>query len=378
MRIAINCRMLIPDKLEGIGWFIYETTKRMIRNHPEDTFLLLFDRRPDEKLFNFPNVEKIHAMPQARHPLLFKWWLDYSVPAMLKNKEADVFASFDGFNSTRLKVPTYLVIHDLAWLHYPGFVSGNHLNYYKKNVPRFLASADGLGTVSEFSKEDLVSSYNIDPDKIDVVYNGCRPVFRPLHPREKELVKQEWGIRHPYFIFTGSIHPRKNAVNLIRAYNHFRFRSHLTHSLIFAGRRAWKTDLFDKELENSPFKKQIKVTGYVSDEEMAQLLGASEALIYPSLFEGFGVPLLEAMNAEVPIITSGVSSMPEVVGDAAILIDPKNPQSIGSAMYDLANNENLHSQLVEKGRRQRVKFSWDQTAGMLYQNIVRTAGRVKN
>lgn len=377
MRIAINCRMLIPDKLEGIGWFTYELVKRMIRNHPEDTFILLFDRKPPDELLKHPNVIKLHSFPQARHPLLFKWWFDYSVPSMLKKQNADIFVSPDGFNSGRLKIPSYLIIHDIAWHHYPDFIKANHLRYYRNNIPKFISNATGLGTVSEFSRTDIAEKFELNPSAIDVVYNGCRTIFKPLPEAAKQMVRKEWGITQPYFVFTGSIHPRKNGVNLLRAYHHFRLRSHLTHSLVFAGRKAWEAELFEKELQNSPFRKQILVTGYIEDNQMASLLGAAEALVYPSLFEGFGVPLLEAMNVEIPIITSNVSSLPEVAGNAALLTDPKNPQDIGTAMYKLAKTPELREKLIENGKKQRLKFNWDRSAAQLYENIEKTVLRSK-
>jgi len=364
--------MLIPDKLEGIGWFIYETAIRMIEDHPEDTFILVFDRKPPEDLLDYPNVVKKWSRPQARHPILYKIWFDFMLPGMLRKAGADIFVSCDGFASTRLEIPTYLVIHDLAYIHYPEYIPSFQLRYYRKNVPRFIEVADGLGTVSESSKNDLAKNFDLESGSIDIIPNGCRPVFRPLTKQEKSGVHREWKFDRPYFIYTGSVHPRKNLVNIIRAYNHFRFRSKFEHSLVIVGRKAWMFDLFEKELANSPFKKQIHLTGYLEDEPLARLLGASSGLIYPSLFEGFGVPLLEAMHAEVPIITSRISSMPEVVGKAALLVDPRNPQDIGKAMYDLARSPELCDELVKKGKRQRKKFDWYQSAEQLYKSIERT------
>jgi len=381
MRIAVNCRVLIPGKLEGIGWFIYETLKRMIKNHPEDTFVLLFDRRPDESLFSeFKNVEKLHIPPKARHPILYKIWFDFTIPWKLKKKKIDVFVSADGMNSLRLKAPNYFLIHDLAYLHYPKYIDPNQLPYYQKNVPRFLSKADGIGTVSNFSRKDLAKQFNLDPRQIDIIPNGCRSVFRPINDKERDEVHRELGVKAPYFIYTGAIHPRKNTVNLIRAYNHFRFRSHLEHELVIVGRQAWMFDLFEREIENSPFRKQIHLMGYVEDEKLAQWMGAATALVYPSLFEGFGVPLLEAMHAEIPIICSNKSSLPEVVGEAAILVDPTNPQDIGQAMHKLAKDKALQKKLIDKGIKRRKYYNWDQSAKLLYKAIARTAekGKRKN
>jgi glycosyltransferase involved in cell wall biosynthesis len=369
--------MLIPGKLEGIGWFIFETTRRMVEDHPEDTFILVFDRKPPEDFLEAPNVVKAWTPPQARHPILFKIWFDFALPRIIRKHKADIFVSCDGFASRRLRIPTYLIIHDLAYLHYPDFIPNRQLRYYQKNIPDFVKIADGLGTVSDASRRDLAEAFELDTGSIDLIYNGCRPVFKPLSEDQKKEVAEVWGVRRPYFIYAGAVHPRKNVVNVIRAYNHFRLRCKFDHSLVIAGRKAWMIDLFDKEVVRSPFNKQIHQTGYVDDESLARLMASSSGLIYPSLFEGFGVPVLEAMNAEVPVVTSDVSSLPEVAGNAALLIDPENPQDIGGAMYKLANSPELSKELVGKGKRQRKRFSWDKSAAKLYKSILRTHGQAK-
>lgn len=373
MRIAVNCRLLIPGKLEGIGWFIYETLKRMINDHPNDEFILLFDRKRDKKLFSQSNVKEVYLWPQARHPLLYRLWFDLLIPKALKKHQADIFLSADGFNSLNTTVPTYLIIHDLAYLHYPEFINPANLSFYEKFTPRYVAKSTGLGTVSEFSKRELIEHFNVNPDDIDVIPNGCRPGFKPVTAARKTEIRAEWGIKNPFFIYNGSLHPRKNAVNLIRAFNHFKFRGSLNYSLVIVGRKAWMVDLFESEVERSPFKKQIHLTGYLEDEQLADLMGAAEALVYPSLFEGFGVPLLEAMHAEIPIITSNVSSLPEVAGNAAILVDPRNPQEIGSAMYQLAKKPEIGQNLMKAGIQQRKRYNWDRSAKLLYSALLKTA-----
>lgn len=372
MRVAINCRLLLPDKLEGIGWFIFETTKRMIKQHPEDTFILLFDRKPNEDFFNEKNVIKVHIPPKARHPILYRIWFDFMLPRALKKLEADIFLSADGFNSYQLDIPSYLIIHDLAYLHYPKYIDKTHLAFYKKHTPGYIKKSSGLGTVSQFSRQDLAEQFSLDPNEIDVIYNGCKEAFRPLSKEEKKEVRKNIGINKPYFIYAGSIHPRKNIVNIIRAYNHFRTRGHLDHHLVIVGRKAWMFDLFDQEYQRSPFIKDIHLTGYADEDELAGLMGAAEALVYPSFFEGFGVPLLEAMHAEIPIITSNRSSLPEVAGEAAILVDPQNPQEIGTAMYRLAKDPEVGQNLVKKGRKKRKEYDWDQSAFLLYRALKRT------
>ncbi|MEM1327152.1 MAG: glycosyltransferase family 1 protein [Bacteroidota bacterium] len=369
MRIAINTRFLLKDKLEGIGWYTYQVAKRLVEQYPEHTFIFLFDRPYAETFIFGDNVMPVVLAPPARHPILFTIWFEWSVVRALKKYKADVFLSTDNFCALRTKVPTVLVTHDLAFLHFPEQVSRINLAYYRYFTHRFLQKANQIVSVSEATRQDIRENYPIVKAPIYISGNGCRDMFRPLEQQEKEAVKAKYTDGKDYFFYIGAVHPRKNVNRLIVAFSAFKKSTRSEVKLLIGGRLAWQTGVVKEVYEVSDYQEDIQFLGYVEDEELPRLLGAALGLTYVSLFEGFGVPLLEAMYAEVPVLTSNVSSMPEVVGEAAILIDPKRVEAIKSGMIRIYEDEKLRTGLIEKGSVQRQRYSWERAAEVVYEAI---------
>ena len=372
MRIAVNTRFLLKDYLEGYGFFIHETFKRIVINHPEHEFIFLFDR-PYEKEFVFAaNVTPVVIGPPARHPILWKWWYDYKVTAALKKYKADVFVSAGGFLSLRTSVPQCVVVHDLSFLHYPSFIRKSHLFYLKNQTPAFLKKAKRIATVSMFSKEDIIKHYAIDAGKIDVVYSAVKYGYSPVDAAARETIKERYADGKEYFIYVGAIHPRKNLMNLLKAFSIFKKRLKSNMQLIIAGRLAWKFDEFTDGLKTYKYREDVKLLGYLPQQELINLTGSAYALLYPSFFEGFGVPPLEAMNCGVPVIASAASSIPEICGDAALFVNPESIEDIADKMMALYKDEKLRNELIAKGYVQTKKYSWDITADLLWQSIDKT------
>lgn len=369
MKIAVNTRFLLKDYLEGYGYFIYETFKRITAAHPEHEFIFIFDRPYNEQFVFASNVKAVVTGPPARHPLLWKLWYDIKVPVLLRKYKADVFVSCDGFCSLGTKVAQCLVLHDLAFLHYPSFIAKSHLLFYKRYTPKMLAKAKAIATVSAFSKKDIIDQYDIPADKINVVHNAAKEIFLPLNDEEKKATKANYTGGKEYFIYAGAIHPRKNLVNLLKAFSLFKKRLQSSMKLVLTGRLAWKYDSFVKNLKTYKYRDDVVMTGYVNEEEIRKLVGAAYAMVYPSLFEGFGVPVLEAMQSDVPVITSLNSSMQEIAKEAALYADPESPAEIAEKMMLLYKDEKLRRQLIEKGRVTAKQYSWDLSAERLWMSI---------
>ena len=371
MRIAVNTRMLLKNRLEGIGWYSYEILRRLALLYPQHTFYFLFDRQWDPSFVFGPNVIPIRVFPPARHPILFYIWFELRLPAVLRQLKADVFFSPDGFTSLRTKVPTLLTIHDLAYLHFPDHVSKSQLWYYRRFVPQFIKRANHITTVSETTRQDLLSSFEVVADKISVEYNGVHPRFCPATEAECKTFRDEFTDGHPYFLYVGAIHPRKNVARLIRAFTRFKEEGGTPHRLLLVGRMAWMAEDVQSAIDASPFKSEIVRAGYQAGN-LPICYSAATALVYVSLFEGFGIPLLEAMSCGTAVITSNLSSMPEVAGEAAILADPTDIQGIADAMYVLASNPTTRDELIRKGFERSNDFSWDESArkiGQLLENL---------
>ena len=373
MKIAVNTRFLLQDHLEGVGYFIYETFKRITANHPEHEFIFIFDRPFDKRFVFRKNVKAVITGPAARHPLLWKLWYDFRVPSLLRKHKADVFVSCDGFCSLTTKVPQCLVLHDLAFLHHPSFIKKSHLLFYKKYTPKFLEKAKSIATVSEFSKTDILEHYKIEPQKIDIVFSAAKNIFHPVSEEDKAATKNKYTDGKEYFVYAGAIHPRKNLMNLLKAFSVFKKRQQTNMKLILTGRLAWKYESFTKSLKTYKYRNDVVMTGYVEEDELVKITGTAYGLIYPSLLEGFGVPVLEAMQCDVPVITSANSSMQEIAKDAALYADATSYADIADKMMMLYKGENLRKQLIEKGREVAKQYNWDKTADLLWKSIVKAS-----
>ncbi|MEE9460610.1 MAG: glycosyltransferase family 1 protein [Bacteroidales bacterium] len=371
MIIAVNTRLLLKDKLEGIGWFSYETLKRISNQHPEHTFLFLFDRPYDPGFIFSENIIPLVIAPRTRHPLLWYTWFEWSLPRILKKHRASMFFSPDGYMPLRLEIPSMIAIHDINFHHRPDDLPPSSRFYYRKYFPLFASHSDRIVTVSEYSRKDIADSYGVSPDKIDVVYNGVNQVFSPLNQEGVTRVKNEYTGGLPYYIFVGSFHPRKNLARLMKAFDLFRDQSPGAYKLVIVGEKMFMTGDIDKTYAKLKHKRDIVFTGRLSPEKLRDLMGAASGLTFVPLFEGFGIPLLEAMNCDIPILTSNVTSLPEIAGKSAIYCDPLDIQDISKGMLSLATQPDLQKALVSEGRIRRESFSWDLTADKVWKSLVK-------
>ncbi len=371
MKIAVNTRFLLKDRLEGIGRVTYELTKRLVEQHPEDEFYFFFDRPYDPSFVFGDNVHPIILSPPARHPVLWYLWFEWSVAQALKKYKADVFFSPDNYLCLRSNVPTVMINHDLAHLYYPGQIPTLVRKYYDYFVPRYLQKAKEIITVSNFGKQDILKHYpSLDQRKIHVAHNACSEDYKPVSAQEQSAIKNKYTSGEDYFFYIGSIHPRKNIEGLLKAFGLFKQQTGSNMKLVLGGRLAWNSEGIQQALQNIAIQEDIIQTGFIDKQELPKILGSAKALVYASLFEGFGLPILEAMHAEVPIITSNISSMPEVAGEAALLVNPKSEEEIASAMLKVLNTD-IAKRLIEAGKLQRKKFDWDRSATIVYDAFLR-------
>jgi glycosyltransferase involved in cell wall biosynthesis len=369
LNIAVNTRLLLEDKLEGIGWFTYETLKRITQKHPEHNFFFIFDRPYSEKFIFSKNVTPIVLFPPARHPFLYFWYFEFALPAALRRIKADYFISTDGYISLSTSVKTLNVIHDINFEHRPKDLPWLARYYYKLFFPKFAKKASRLATVSEFSKRDIIETYGINADKIDVVYNGCNLRYVPASDEEQRKTRYRYSNSRPYFLFVGSINPRKNTKNLLTAFDEFKKTYKSDIKLLLVGQVMWNDADFKDTYHNMKFKHDVNFLGRVSSSELKNVIASALALTYVPFFEGFGIPILEAMYCDVPVITSNVTSMPEVAGDACLLVNPNSTFDIIDCMLTIAKDVPLRNRLIEKGRIQREKFSWEKTADKLWDSF---------
>lgn len=372
MKIAVNTRLLLKGKMEGIAMHAYNVLKRITVAHPEHQFLFLFDRPYNEEFIFSDNITPIVLMPQARHPVLFYLWFEYSVARILKDAKPDLFYSPDGFLSLKADTPSVMVMHDINYVYYPDDLPRMALWYYKHYYPKFMNKAKHVLTVSEYSKQDIIKNYQIDSNKIDVVYNGADELYRKLNDDEKRGVKQKYSQGKDYFVYVSALHPRKNVKRLLQAFDKMKDSTASDIKLLLVGPAYFKNSEMMGVYEQMKHKNDVVFTGRLEVTELCKVVGAAFAMAYISYFEGFGIPIIEAMRCEVPVITSNTTSMPEVAGDAALFIDPFSVDSIAEGMLKVLKDESCRSSLIEKARLRKDVFTWDRTADLTWKALEKT------
>ncbi len=372
MRIAVNTRLLLHDRLDGIGWFTAETARRMVLAHPEHEFFFFFDRKPHPEFLFADNVTPVVLCPQARHPVLWYLFFEWSTQIALKRYKIDLYLSPDGMMPLNPKVPTLNVIHDLNFEHASGNLKASHQRYMSHYFPLFARNATRLATVSSYSKKDIAETYGIPAEKIDVVYDGAHSNYRPHSDDEKEAIRRRFTDGHPFVIFISTILKRKNLANLLLAFDKVKEdKGNEDLKLVVVGSRVWWQDELESAWNGMKHQSDVIFPGRVEPNDLSALLSAAEMLVYPSYFEGFGIPILEAMYAETAVIASRTTSMPEVGGDAVLYIDPSDIDDIAHAISRL-RDKTLRQEFIEKGRLQRQKFSWEITANLLWDSMMKT------
>jgi glycosyltransferase involved in cell wall biosynthesis len=370
-RIAVNCWVLRNRQLDGIGNFTVQAMGHVIKNHPEQHFDLLVDKKFENKYFDYPNVTLHRIFPALRHPVLYVFFLEVVLPVLLKKIKTSLVVSMDGFLSLASSVKQLPVIYDLNFEHYPENLPLRNRVYYRFFFPRFTHKATHIVTISEYSKMDIVNTYHVPEKKIDNISCGISSYFSPCTESEKKQTKEKYTGGNEYFFFAGTMHPRKNIPSLIKAFTEFKKSNTNDLKLVLAGHIMWDDNTIKGLLENNPYKNDIILTGRVNNDELRLLLGSAWCLAFVPVFEGFGLPIVEAWQCGIPVICSNVTSMPEVAGDAAITVDPFNIEEIASAMKKMTD-VSTRARYIALGQERKDIFSWERTASLFWDSIQRT------
>lgn len=371
MRIVVNTRLLLSGKLEGIGWFAHETLSRIVAAHPEHHFIFLFDRPFHPKFIYGPNVEGAVLFPPTRHPLLYRLWFNWLLPRKLKALKADAFLSPDGYLALRSQVPTLAVLHDLNFEHYPEDLPKAYRDYYRSYFPRFAQHATRLATVSAYSRQDIVRTYGVPEARIDVVHNGVGEVYRPLSQEEKQKAAAEFTGGKPYLICIGSLNPRKNIARLLQAFDQLVEQHPSDLHLLIVGERMWWDGRMEEAWKTMRHQHRVIFTGRLEQKRLHHALGGAMALAFVSYFEGFGIPVAEAMRCGVPVVAANATSLPEVAGEAAHYCDPFNVDDIARALHAVTSDPALRQRLSTEGIRRSEQFTWQRAATELWESFER-------
>jgi len=357
------------NSVKSTSYFLYETFSRITRNQPNHQFIFLFDKPfTDELIFN-TNVTAHTVSPLASTPLKWKYWYDVKIPGLLKKYKADVFVGGNGFCSLYTKIPQCLLAPDLTYIQFPKSIQKLQALYLKKYIAKQIQKASTIAVYSEFSKQEIKNNFNQDASKINVIYKGINEIFRPVTNEEKENTKSKYTDGKEFFMVAGTIHSRKNLINLLKAFSIFKKRQQTGMKLVLSGRLSWNYGSFLEKLESYKYRNDVIVTGLLQDSDLALLTGSAYALIQVSNYENFGSSVLQAMQCDVPVITVADSAMEEITQGAALYANAASSEDIAEKMKLLYKDENLKKELIRKGQKVAPAYSWDRTAALCWQAI---------
>lgn len=350
MRIAINFGNTADDK-GYISTLIYI----LARHQKIHQFLWLMNDGQEVK--DIPANVEIKVFSSHSNSLLKKRWrLDVQLPSILKKWKADVLLNVDNSGSATTKLPQVMYVPDLLHLHYPRKYTWTELILRRFYLPRYLRRSVAVITPSNFVKQEVIKQFRIDASKIQVVPKSAKPSFLPLDWEERNVVKDGYADGREYFLFVGGFDPVKNIMTVLKAFSQFKKWQHSDMKLLITGNTTSYPEVLQK-IRTFKFKDDVEVLGQVSDEQLSKIMAAAYVLIYPSLYEGFGLPILEAMQSGTAVITSNNNGLKETGGDAVLYVDPTSEGELSAQMIKLYKDESLRGRLIEAGKIHAAKYN---------------------
>lgn len=373
MRVALELQPCCWDR-SGIGTYTYEIARRL--NNREglefcgNLFNFLGRRDNSEALLGIKMPISVNrTMPYGLYRRIWKY-LPVPYQALFPNK-ADMSIFFNFIVPPRLDGYVMTAIHDLTYLRCPETMKASNLEHLKRGMSYSIERSDKIITVSEFSKRELQDLLAVSPEKIDIVYNAPSLANETADYSE---TCEKYGISPPYILFVGTIEPRKNISRLLRAFDLLKSVYHIPHQLVLAGGKGWRDENIYQTAQGIRCSEDVVFTGYVSAAEKNTLYQSASVFVFPSIYEGFGIPPLEAMMSGCPVVCADAASLPEVVGDAAELVDPLEEESIAQGIWRVLSDEAYAKELIQKGFKRAKCFSWDVSAEQLCSICKRVGG----
>ncbi len=360
----------IRDKPSGIGIYTINLIQALSSLQKQENLAIEIYYQPSFKKwlkgdFSLPEILTEFLPCQTLPlPVTLTNFLGKYAPFLLNNyfdqylDNPNIIHGTDHFVYPYKKALKIMTIHDLSFIKYPEYAPKIVKNNYKNRIENCLKWTDLIITFSESTKQDINQIFNFPETKIFITPQASR--YENL--KINLSTTTNYNLNHPYLLFVSTFEPRKNIINIIKAFNHLKQTKKIDHNLILIGQKGWQYQPIFEAINNSQFRDNIYHLGYLSDQEVALFYQNAEVFIYPSYYEGFGLPVLEAMSLGAPVITSNISSLPEVAGDAAILINPHNYQELADAILQVIKNSELRNNLIEKGKNRAKLFSWENTA----------------
>ncbi len=368
MKVGLEIQPLIKNKT-GVGWY----TRNIIENLHDDElefegygFDFLGRNNMQGSLSDLNIKLKLNKIIPYSLYRRFGNYLPLSYNNLV-NTEAEVFHFFNYIIPPKVKGKILITVYDLVYKLFPETMSGKNYRWLEKGLENSAARADKIITISQNSKEEIIKYLGVAEEKIEIVYPGVNHKLysHQLKPEDELEIRKKYSLPERFILYLGTLEPRKNIGKIIEAYAGYRKKNNSELSLVLAGQKGWRYTYIFNKIKDYNLGNRVHFTGYVAEEDKPAIYQMSEMFIFPSLYEGFGLPVLEAMAAGIPVITSCVSALPEVAGKGAITVAPGSVTDITGAIKKIAGDKIFRNELAKRGLEQSKKFSWEESARRL-------------
>src|SRR5437588_3095131 len=374
MRVGLDGSSLCHS-LTGVGHYTFELARALAVNYPSDRFELISSKPFHPQIVEqherdrLPNLEFINPKSSA---IRGRWW-SLDLPRYLRR------AGLDLFHGTNYEIPLWrrrrsiVTVHDLSSLLYPQLHRKPLARRMRLRLPLAVKLSKAIITPTEAVKRELCSHLNVKPGKVTAIHEAPRESFRPLSRVQASLMRTRLGVEDDFLLFVGTLEPRKNLLTLLKAFAEVLRDTRFRPQLVVAGGEGWLMEETFTFVSAAGIGERVRRIGYVNDDELRALYSSCRAFIYPSLYEGFGLPPLEALACGAPVIASRIAALEETIGGAAMLVDPLDVHSLVAAITDVFENEKQRKKLIAAGPAHAARFSWEKAAQStyeVYQNVL--------
>lgn len=361
MKIGIDARAAKWYRGTGIGTYTHELLRALNKIDIENKYSLFLPEKCNINIDFNDNIEIVNINTELNS----NFWHEVSNPNTLTDDSLNLYhVPQNGIGLPYKKTcPFVITLHDIIPCKMPETVSDNYLRIFEKEMPRILPLCDGIITVSEHSKKDIIDVFNFPEEKIFVTHLAAEEVYIPLNKQLcKDLIKREYKIKDDFILYIGGFSPRKNIIGLIESFYILKQKTKSPLKLVIAGTHGISYNIYKKRVDDLHLENDVLFPGFISLNHMPYLYNACELFVYPSFYEGFGLPPLEAMACGIPVITSNLTSIPEIVKDSCLLINPYDTEDLSNAMAEVLENSNLKENLILKGVCRSKELTWEKTA----------------
>ena len=364
MRIGLDGYPLTEPRT-GVGHYTFELARALARAHPADQFELISPKPFNDYVFAREPIANLSFIKGKSSAIRGHWW-SVGLPLYAKR------AGLDLFHGTNFELPlwnrrrTVLTIHDLSALKYPELHRPRLARRARVRLPLAAKLARAIITPTEAVKREVCLRFRLKAEKVTAIHEAPRKVFQPLPLHQTLEIREHLGIENDFLLFVGTLEPRKNLLTLLKAFEQVLRHTSWRPQLVVAGGEGWLMDETFSFLQESGISEHLRLAGYLDDKELRALYSSCKAFIYPSLYEGFGLPPLEAMACGAPVVATRIPALQETLGDAAILLEPVDVDGLARAIIDILENEDRRSTLISAGLKQVARFSWEDVAKQTY------------